>query len=66
MSEISQPILTPYCVTITATVTKTYRIEAENLESAIENAHEIFNLLPDDADEHYDQQVVNAFEVIYE
>lgn len=52
-----------YDVTITATITKTYRVEAENADMAYENAHEVFSVLNDDAPEHYDQITDSVVEV---
>ena len=44
-----------YDVTITATVTKTIRVEAEDEDAAYIEAHEKFSVLPDDWDEDYTQ-----------
>lgn len=63
MSEISQPILTTYDVTITAIITKTYRVEAEDVEKAAEEAHQLFSVIPDNADEYYSQQIDYVCEV---
>lgn len=63
MSEISQPILTTYDVTITATITKTYRVEAENADKAVEEANHYFSVIPDGTDEYYDQQTDSVREV---
>jgi hypothetical protein len=52
-----------YQVTIRATVTKTYTVEAENADKAIETGHEIFSVLEDGADEDYDQDVLSVEEM---
>lgn len=52
-----------YEVTIEATITKTYTVQAENSDEAYETAHEIFSVLTDDAKEYYDQQTLNIQEI---
>jgi hypothetical protein len=52
-----------YAVTITATVTKTYTVEAENEDAAYVLAHERFSVLNDDAPEYYDQETDSVEEV---
>ena len=49
-----------YNVTIRATITKTYRVEAENVDKATEVAHEIFSVLNDDTDENYEQDLLDV------
>ena len=63
MSEVSQPILTTYDVTITATITKTYRVEAENADKAVEEAHHFFSVIPDGTDEYCGQQTDSVRQV---
>ena len=51
-------------VTIKGYVIKTYRIEAEDEESAIEMAHEGFSMLHEEGiEENYNQETVSAEEV---
>jgi hypothetical protein len=50
-------------VTITARISKTYTVEAENQDLAYESAHEKFSVLPDEAQEHYEQETTNIKEV---
>jgi hypothetical protein len=50
-------------VTITATITKTYSVEAEDTQQTYDNAHEIFSLLTDDVPEYYDQTTDSIIEV---
>ena len=55
-----------YNVTIQATVTKTIRVdEAATPEAAIEEAHQLFTVCPDEGDEpeKYDEQCVDCKEV---
>jgi hypothetical protein len=52
-----------YDVTITAQITKTYRVEANSVEGAHEAANEIFSVLCDDVDENYDQETLDVEEV---
>jgi hypothetical protein len=49
-------------VTIRATVTKTYLIDSDNIESAIEDAHDYFSVIPDNAPEKYEQETIDAIE----
>ena len=52
-----------YEVTIEAVVRKTYTVEAEDAESAQEQANEIFSVLNEsDVDEYYSQQVLEVCE----
>lgn len=51
-----------YNVTIRATVTKTYAVGAENPTLSADQAHEIFSVLNDGADESYDQETIEAKE----
>ena len=53
-----------YNVTIRATITKTYKVEAENEEQAAEYGHEMFSVLNDDTDEDYTQDVLDTEEAI--
>lgn len=50
-----------YEVTIEAVIRKTYTVEAEDEQSAQEQAHEMFTVEPE-GDEHYDQQVLEVCE----
>ena len=52
-----------YAVTITATVTKTYTVEAASKDEALSLAHESFSVLPDDAPERYEQDIDSVEEV---
>jgi hypothetical protein len=47
-----------YEVTIEARVTKTYIVEADDENDAIQNAHEVFSILTDDAPEKYEEHFV--------
>lgn len=48
-----------YHVTIRATITKIYEIEADDEDSAADQAHEKFIVLPeDDIQEDYEQETV--------
>jgi hypothetical protein len=49
-----------YEVTIRATVTKTYTMNAQTEDEAVEDAHNIFSILNDDTPEDYDQETVNV------
>ena len=53
-----------YAVTITATITKTYTVEAENKQTADILAHEQFSVLSADEPENYDQETDGIAEVI--
>jgi len=52
-----------YAVTIEARVTKTYTVEAENVDLAYELAHEQFSVLNDDVPEHYEENTLEIKEV---
>lgn len=52
-----------YDVTITATITKTVRVEAENEDKAFIFANESFSVLPDEWAEKYTQDVDDIQEV---
>ena len=52
-----------YEVTIRATITKTYKVEAKNANKAVEEAHEIFSVLNDDTDENYEQDLLSVEEL---
>ena len=47
-------------VTIKATVTKTYTVQADDSDSAVQIAVDGFSVLSDDADEHYTQDVLDV------
>jgi len=49
-----------YEVTIKATIIKTFTIEAESREAAIEEANELFNPHSGEAEEKYEQEVVRV------
>jgi hypothetical protein len=49
-------------VTIRATLTKTYLVESDNIESAIEDAHNYFSVIPDNAPEKYEQETIDVLE----
>ena len=48
-----------YEVTITATITKTLVVTADDSEAAIEEAHETFNPNADGNAEHYEQETLS-------
>ena len=50
-------------VTITATITKTIRVEADTEDEATEQAHQIFTVTNDGGPEKYDQDTVDCEEV---
>lgn len=52
-----------YDVTIAARVTKTYRVSAEDAEQAHEAAWDIFSVVPDEAEEHYEQETLDINEI---
>ena len=52
-----------YAITVRATVTKTYEIEAESRDEAVETAHEIFSTSSDGVDEDYQQETLDVEEV---
>lgn len=52
-----------YEVTIEARITKTYTVSAKNEDQAYENAHEIFSVLRDGAEEHYEQDSVGIVQM---
>lgn len=49
-----------YSVTIRATVTKTYVVEAENEELAVQEAHHFFTVMPDNNEERYSEDCINV------
>jgi hypothetical protein len=49
-----------YSVTIRATVTKTYEVEAENEELAVQEAHHYFTVMPDNSEERYSEDCINV------
>lgn len=49
-----------YDVTIRAVITKTYRVQASDRESAEEQAHHAFNVMNDDTDERYEQDTLDV------
>ena len=52
-----------YAVTITATVTKTYTVEAASKNEALSIAHESFSVAHDGAPERYEQEIDSVEEV---
>jgi len=53
-----------YQVTIRATVTKTYKVEADNEDVAYEEANIMFSVLNEDGvDENYEQEVLDIEEL---
>ena len=52
-----------YGVRIKAEVTKTYIVEAESEEEAIDTAHEIFTTDCDDVEEQYEQETLSIEEL---
>jgi hypothetical protein len=51
-----------YEITIRATITKTYTVEAKNSDEAIELANELFSVLEDGAPENYEQETLDIEE----
>ena len=51
-----------YEVTIEARVIKTYIVEGNDENDAIQNAHEVFSVLTDDAPESYEEHFVGIRE----
>ena len=52
-----------YAVTITATVTKTYTVEAASKDEALSLAHESFSVVHDGAPERYEEETVDVKEL---
>ena len=52
-----------FTVTIKATVTKKYIVDAETEEDAINDANECFSVLCDDVEEYYDQDTIAVNEL---
>lgn len=52
-----------YEVTIRATIIKTYKVKGADSDDAITNAVENFTVLVDDADEHYEQEVLDIIQL---
>ena len=50
-------------VEIPATLRKTMLVEAPDMDAACETAHELFSVLNDGSDEHYEQETLNICEV---
>jgi hypothetical protein len=50
-------------VTIKAVITKTYNVQADDVDTAYELAHEKFSVLSDDTPEHYEQETVDIKEI---
>ena len=50
-------------VTIKATVIKTYTVQADDSDAAVEIAVADFSVLADDAEEHYEQEVLDIIEL---
>lgn len=55
--------LKQYDVTIKATVTKTYRVDAKDEDEATEEAHGVFSVLNDDVPEDYNEETLDVEEV---
>lgn len=54
-----------YDVTIKGSVTKTYRIEADNEDEAIELAHEGFSVAYEEGiEEDYNQETISAVDIL--
>jgi len=49
-----------YDVTIQATVTKTITVTSENIDSAVETAHALFDIANDGEPEKYEQDTIRA------
>lgn len=54
--------LKQYNVTIRATVTKTYRVDAKDEDQATEEAHSIFSVLNDETPEDYEEETLHVEE----
>ena len=52
-----------YEVTIKATIIKTYKVKGADSDDAVTNAIENFSVLVDDADEHYEQEVLDIIQL---
>lgn len=52
-----------YEVTIKATVTKSYTVQADDSDSAVQIAVDGFSVLADDAEEYYTQEVLDIIEL---
>lgn len=52
-----------YDVTIRATITKTIRVEADNIDDAISDAHEEFSVADCNMYEDYDEETMDIEEV---
>lgn len=53
----------PFNVTITARVTKTYRVYAKDEDQANDLAHDAFSILQDSASEYYEQDTLDIEEI---
>lgn len=52
-----------YEVTIRATITKTYKVQAEDDNEALNIGHEVFSVECDETPEHYEQETIEVFEI---
>ena len=55
--------MTDFEITIRATVTKTYTVQASDSDDAVQTAVEMFSVLNDGTDEHYQQEVLDITEL---
>ena len=55
-----------YKVTIRATITKDVVVKAENVDAAVEVAHELFDTGCDGMDEHYEQETIGTIAEVNE
>jgi len=55
--------LKQFDVTIKATVTKTYRVNAEDEDKAVEESHGFFSVLNDDTPEDYEEETLHVEEI---
>lgn len=52
-----------YEVTIRATIIKTYKVQAEDDNEALNIGHEVFSVERDETPEHYEQETIDVFEI---
>ncbi len=56
---MTRQIMKTYEIEICAKITKTITVEAMSEDAASDAAHEIFSVLSDGYDEHYEQDTLN-------
>ena len=50
-------------VTIRVQITKTYTVDADDADQAIETANDVFSVLADEADEDYTQETLDIIQL---